>query len=78
MEEIPIREKSSLVGLTLSQTPIRKELNIIVVAIYSPDGKFHYNPGPNTHIQVEDTLIVIGEEKNIEKLKEIASSGIQE
>ena len=78
MEEIPIREKSSLVGLTLSQTPIRKELNIIVVAIYSPDGKFHYNPGPNTHIQVEDTLIVIGEEKNIKKLKEIASSGIQE
>lgn len=78
MEEIPIGENSPLVDLTLSQTPIRRELNIIVVAIYSPDGKFHYNPGPNAHIQANNTLIVIGEEKNVEKLKKIASSGLHE
>ncbi|MBO8130254.1 MAG: potassium channel protein [Candidatus Marinimicrobia bacterium] len=72
MEEIQVEDGSILVGSKIAETPIRRELNIIVIAIYTKEGKFIYNPGPNVIIQSNDTLIVIGEENNINKLKNIA------
>ncbi|HFE65312.1 MAG TPA: potassium channel protein [Caldithrix sp.] len=72
IEEIVVAEKSTLAGQTLAESPTRRELNIIVVAISRQDGKFTYNPGSQTVIQANDKLIVIGEEKNIQKLRTIA------
>lgn len=73
IEEINIQPKSSLVGKTLAQSNIRQDLNIIVVAIFSEDGRILYNPQSNSVIHAGDRLIVIGEERNIEKLQALAA-----
>ncbi len=68
LEEIEIGEQSSLAGKTLMESPIRKDLNIIVIAIYKKDGKFLYNPHANAKLQAGDKLIAIGESKSLEEL----------
>ncbi len=73
LEEVEVHPDSTLVGMTLAESPIRKQLNIIIVAIFTASGKIVYNPQSRTVIHAQDRLIVIGEEKNILKLVELAS-----
>lgn len=68
LEEILVKEDSYLVGQSLIDSPIRKEMNIIIVAIYKQDGKFIYNPKGTTEIAAKDKLIAIGEIKDLSKL----------
>jgi voltage-gated potassium channel len=72
IEEIEVSSKSALVGKTLAESPIRNKLNIIIVAISTPDGKVIYNPQSKELIQQNAKLIVIGEEKNIAQLIKMA------
>lgn len=73
IEEIEVKPGSSLIGQTLAKSPIRNVLNIIIVAIFSEKGLVTYNPQSATVIKAGDRLIVIGEEKNIRKLIQLAS-----
>ncbi len=73
IEEIEVKPGSSLIGQTLAKSPIRNVLNIIIVAIFSEKGLVTYNPQSETVIKAGDRLIVIGEEKNIRKLIQLAS-----
>ncbi len=73
IEEVDVNEKSILVGQTLAESPIRKELNIIIVAIFHEDGHVVYNPQSKVVIEKKSKLIVIGEEKNIQELIILAS-----
>ncbi len=68
LEEIEVVEFSPLVGQSLSESPIRKELNIIVVAIHKANGDFEYNPSARTKIMANDQLIAIGKNEDLEKL----------
>ncbi len=74
VEEITVTKNSKLVNTTLAQSPIRKELNIIIIAIFRKNGEVIYNPQSNTIIKEGDRLIVIGEEKNIKELSRLALS----
>jgi len=66
MEEIPIQEGSRLVGLTLDECGIGKELGIIIVAIKQATGDMKFNPTFRSTVKAGDTLIALGE---IAKLK---------
>jgi voltage-gated potassium channel len=66
MEEMPIPEGSGLIGLTLDQCGIGRELGIIIVAIKRATGEMRFNPTSRTTIKSGDTLIVLGE---VSKLK---------
>lgn len=68
LEQIIVCEGSSLVGLTLAESPIRSEMNIIVIAIDKSEGKFVYNPQSSSKIEVGDKLIAIGQIENLNKL----------
>jgi len=68
LEELLVSENSTLVGQSLLNSPIRKEMNIIIVAIYKQDGKFIYNPKSSTEIAAHDKLIAIGETKDLSTL----------
>ncbi|RMG63008.1 MAG: potassium channel protein [Calditrichaeota bacterium] len=71
LEEIRISPQSGLVGQTLAESPLRSQLNIMVVAIFRQDGQFIYNPRSSTKLQAGDKLIVIGEAANLARLTEL-------
>jgi len=74
LEEIRVGESSALAGGMLKDSPIRSELDIVVVAIKKPDRKLLYNPRSDTKIEQDDILIVIGESANLEKLQELTAT----
>jgi len=74
MEEIAVSQLSPLVGVPIIDTGIRKDLNLIVVAIKRADGDLLFNPTPQTTLQGGDTLIVVGLRPNLEKLEEMMSA----
>jgi voltage-gated potassium channel len=73
MEEIAVSESSPLAGVPLIDAGIRKDLDLIVVAIKRADGASLFNPTPQTTLQGGDTLIVVGMRHNLEKLEELMS-----
>ena len=74
IDEIEILSTSTLIDKTLAESEIRSELDVIVVAIYRSDKKFIYNPGSNSKLNENDTLIVIGKKEDLKRLKKIAKS----
>ncbi|MBU2488339.1 MAG: potassium channel protein [Proteobacteria bacterium] len=69
MEEIPMAQASSLHGVTLADSNIRRDMNLIVIAIKRPDGAMVFNPSHDARIFAGDTVIVVGEQGNLEKLE---------
>ena len=71
MEEFMVNEKSELIGKSLAELPIRKELNIIIVSINKLKGGFIYNPKSPTIIEKDDKLIALGEKANLSELSKL-------
>ena len=69
MEELLITEQASFVGKTLMQSGLRRKYDIIVVAIKRPDMPMIFNPGPNSEIQKDDILVVLGDNQQISALE---------
>jgi len=74
IEEIKITEKSKLIGKTLANSGLRGKINIIILSIYRKNGDLIYNPTSDTEISEGDTLVVIGEVKELDTLAEISTS----
>ncbi len=70
-EEIQVQPHSPLIGKTLMESPLRKELNIIIIAIFRKDGTFIYNPTSSTVVQEGDRLIAIGSAKALQQLNNL-------
>lgn len=73
VEEFTIRQGSQLADKTLLEGGLRKGLNIIVIFIRKQDGDLVFNPGPDTLIQCNDTLVVMGCEDNIKGLAKLVA-----
>ncbi len=71
LEEINVHSSSKLNGATLAESPIRKDLNIMIIAIVKEDGNFLYNPKSSTVIEEGNKLIAIGENDNLARLTEL-------
>jgi voltage-gated potassium channel len=71
VEELPITARSWFVGRALKDLPIRTQTNALVVAIQETDD-FRYNPDPSTIVKAGQTLVLIAEVSNIEKLRALA------
>lgn len=71
LEEVPITAQSTFVGQTLKESPIRKETDVLVVAVRDRDGVFRYNPSPAFVMEGGTTLIVLGETSGILKLRKL-------
>ncbi len=78
LEQIIVSEESELVGLTLAESPIRSELNIIIIAIDKSGGHFVYNPKSATIIEAEDKLIAIGGIESLNKLNKLCLRKLRE
>ncbi len=71
LEQTRVEKSSNLVGVTLKNSEIRKNLNLIVLAMIRGDNSMEFNPSAETIIKAGDTIIAVGENKSIKKLEEI-------
>ncbi len=76
MQEITIQEGSSLIGLTLEECGIGRDLGVIIVAIKQATGDTKFNPTFHSTVKAGDTLIALGEITKLKALEEIARTGI--
>lgn len=73
-EQVEVESGSPLAGKELRETPIRAELDVVVVSIRRQGGETLFNPAGNTIIESGDILIAIGQVESLERLNELASS----
>lgn len=71
IEEIPVGAQSKLVNVMLKESGIRQNFDLIIIAVKSHDGKMSFNPSFETTLGAGDTVIAIGEEKNLTKLETV-------
>jgi voltage-gated potassium channel len=72
IEEIQIHEKSGLIGLTLEESGIGRDLGVIIVAIKQATGDTRFNPTFRSTVKSGDTLIALGERSKLRKVGEMA------
>jgi voltage-gated potassium channel len=65
IEETAVKENSHFIGRSLDECGIRKDLGIIIVAIKRASGEMEFNPTSESVIKRGDTLIAMGEKKNL-------------
>jgi voltage-gated potassium channel len=71
IEEITVGEDSPLKNLSLVESGIRREMDIIIIGIKQEDGTMVFNPSSGTKIADGDTLIAMGRNKDLESLREV-------
>jgi voltage-gated potassium channel len=71
-EQVEVDASSQLVGQQLRSTPIRSELDIVLISIRRQDGDILFNPAEDTEIKNGDTLIAIGRNEALMKLNTVA------
>jgi voltage-gated potassium channel len=71
IEEAVVPETSSYVGVSLKDSPIRRETKLLVIAVRHKDRSFIYNPDPDHLIDGGTTLIVMGDAESVTKLRKI-------
>ncbi len=72
IEEIEVSPHSRLIGKTIGQSGIGKEIGAIIVGIKRADGRMKFNPTSQTIIKENDILIVLGEIDKLSLLENIA------
>jgi voltage-gated potassium channel len=71
IEQFSVPASSEFASKSLSESRIRSELGVIVLAIRKSDGQMQFNPPAEAEIQAGDFLIVMGELGNLRKLEQV-------
>ncbi len=69
-EELPLLAKTHLDGVALKNSGIRRNYDIIVIAIKKPSGEMIFNPGPEVLLAENDVLITLGARDQLERLRQ--------
>lgn len=73
IEEIEVAAHSKLIGKTIAQSGIGRDIGVIIIGIKRADGRMKFNPTSQTLIKEGDTLIVIGQTEKLSMLEELAT-----
>ena len=68
MEEVLVTPEAKLKNISLMDSNIRRDLDLIVIAIKKADGQMMFNPSAQAMFDVGDTLIAIGQRNNMDRL----------
>lgn len=71
-EEVRIPAGAWVVGKRLREVPIRQQTDLLVVALREGDA-YLYNPGPDAKLRAESVLVVLGESRNVAKLRALVA-----
>jgi voltage-gated potassium channel len=74
LEQMRVAGTSELVGKSLKQVQIRRDLGVIVLAIRKGDGEMVFNPPADTAISAGDYLIVMGQPDKLRTLESLLAS----
>ncbi|MGA2957210.1 MAG: TrkA C-terminal domain-containing protein, partial [Thermodesulfobacteriota bacterium] len=66
------QEGSDLIGLTLEECGIGRDLGVIIVAIKQLAGDTRFNPTFRSTVGAGDTLIALGEKSRLKFVEEMA------
>lgn len=75
MQEIAVQEGSRLIGMTLEQCGIGRDLGVIIVAIKQSADDTKFNPTFRSTLKAGDTLIALGEISKLRAIEEMAKPG---
>jgi voltage-gated potassium channel len=74
IEETDVKENSHFIDRSLDECGIRKDLGIIIVAIKRTSGEMEFNPTSASVIKRGDTLIAMGEKKNLREFTDLVGT----
>ncbi len=69
LEELVVHSNSQIVDNSLMDSGIRRNFDLIVVAIKRSKGDMIFNPNPHTKIKTGDTLVLLGQYEKIKELE---------
>ena len=75
IEWAKVAADSQIAEKTLAETRLRQKLGVSVIAIQRGDETLT-NPGPQTRIEVDDTLVVLGSQDACRRLDDLAAGSI--
>ncbi len=70
-EEIRVSKGAKLANVSLMDSGIRQEMNLIVIAIQHKNGEMMFNPKADTKFVVGDTIVVMGSAKSINQFENL-------
>jgi voltage-gated potassium channel len=74
LEEVMVPKGSPYAGHALRDAPIRRETNLLVIAVRQPTREFVYNPDPDFVLGVGMTLVVMGAADGVKKLRALVAA----
>jgi voltage-gated potassium channel len=72
IEQVEVRAGSQLAGANLTDSRLRQDFGLIIVAIKKRHGAMIYTPAPETVMEVGDTLVALGKKSQMEQLEQLA------
>jgi voltage-gated potassium channel len=72
LEEVVVTGDSPLAGVDLAHSNLRRDLNLIILAIKEITGRMVFNPSFEQEITAGATLVVLGHRPDLDKLLKIA------
>jgi len=74
LEQIKVEPNSPLAGKTIAESNIRYEQGVTVLACRHVDGKFDTHPGPDTLIEPNGLLLVLGTREQLREVMKYAKA----
>ena len=74
LDEISLKNMVKYEGVLLRDSKIREEYDIMIVGIIKNTGESIINPEPDTVLNTTDTVLLMGEVKNMDRFKAILPS----
>ena len=69
IDEISLSGLGKYDGVTIKDSKIKEDFSISIVGIIKKDGKTQINPVSDTVLEIEDTILFIGENEDMDKFK---------
>jgi voltage-gated potassium channel len=70
MEEFTLKKNSKIVDKNLIESNVRKETNVIIVAVKKPGKEIIFNPSSDFIVKAGDTILVLGYQEEISKFEQ--------
>jgi voltage-gated potassium channel len=71
IEEVRVGVNSRMAGLTMQDSGIRQDYDLMIMVIRKPNDAMTFNPKADTVIETGDVMVVVGAAKNIKRLERV-------